>query len=341
MLAKKIYLLIDYRGMFYSSTREVAGSMNVLTVKTLLEAEGYEVFVKRFADIDFRSEDYHSARVLYQSSEDPNLRYKDYIEDVLLGLQLAGARLIPSFMHFRAHHNKVFMEILRDLGNLPEIQSIGSRKYGALEELERDIDSICYPVVVKPGAGSRSEGIALCGDRDALIGASRKISRSFSSVNFRGWFRGFLSGEKYKSISSYRGKFIVQNYIEGLCGDYKVLVYADRYYVLRRMNRDNDFRASGGGRLSYPITTPSVVLGYAEKVFAHFKVPFASLDIAVRHDIPFLLEFQFVSFGQYALEKSDHYYTKEGSVWVRIDDKSDLEETFVYAVATFLKIDES
>jgi hypothetical protein len=81
--------------------------------KRLLEMyfreQGYETVFIRYAEIDFRDMNFKDQYVLYQSSEDRGLYYKSYIEDMLLGMQLQGAILIPGFHAFRAHHNKVFM----------------------------------------------------------------------------------------------------------------------------------------------------------------------------------------------------------------------------------------
>lgn len=333
-----IYLLIDYREMFYSSTREVAGSMDVRKLKTLFEHQGYKVYVKRFSDVNFYSDEYRGAFILYQSSEDPDLRYKEYIEDVLLGLELLGAYLVPRFQLFRAHHNKVFMEILRDLSHNINVQSTRSRVYGTAEDLMLNIE---YPAVIKPSAGSQSNGVQLAKTPQELISAARRIARSFSTMNARWRIASFFSGKGFKTISQHRSKFIVQDYIDGLDGDYKVLVYADRYYVLRRNNRANDFRASGSGLLSYPNETPSAVLTYAESVFRYFNTPFASFDIATKDEKLFLLEFQFLSFGQYALEHSNHYYIYRNGMWQRVDTSSDLEDTFTYAVHVYLKKQEA
>jgi len=49
----------------------------------------------------------------------------------------------------------------------------------------------------------------------------------------------------------HRSKFIVQEFIPDLSNDWKVLVFWDKYYVLRRKNRPNDFRASGSGLFSF------------------------------------------------------------------------------------------
>lgn len=113
-----------------SSTKEVAGSMDIAKIKMLFEKQGYSVEIEKFSDVNFKSEKYNNFFVLYQSSEDPNLRYKGYIEDILIGLELIGAVLIPDFYKFRAHHNKVFMEILRDVSGCSLIQNIASKNIG-------------------------------------------------------------------------------------------------------------------------------------------------------------------------------------------------------------------
>lgn len=109
----QLLILLDYRSHFYSSTRARGDTMDVEAVKAGFEQLGYSVLVQHYSDLNFCNSNWTDTLVLYQSSEDPSLLYKDYIEDVLLGLQTQGAILIPRFEKFRAHHNKVFMEILR------------------------------------------------------------------------------------------------------------------------------------------------------------------------------------------------------------------------------------
>jgi hypothetical protein len=131
---KDILLLLDYRDQFYFSTRHRGASVDVERLKKYFSDYGFNLVTKHFYEIDLRKEDYKNKWVLYQSSEDPGLYYKDYIEDILLGLKTQGAQLIPDFKYFRAHHNKVFMEILRDVLNIREIQNIRSRSFGTYEE---------------------------------------------------------------------------------------------------------------------------------------------------------------------------------------------------------------
>ncbi len=333
----KIYLITDYRGGFYSSIRNIENmySMDVELLCRYFAEQDCELIVMSFADVDFREQNYSGKWVLYQSSEDPGLCYKSYIEDIVLGMHLQGARLIPPFNMLRAHHNKVFMEILRDLSPLKQLKTIRTKCYGIFEEFAQADTS--YPCVMKPASGACSKGVVLVNNKADKTKYGKKLSR----------VRYFLPDlkERIKRIyrrgyvprSLHRGKFIVQNLISGLSGDYKVLVYDDKYYVLHRQTRKNDFRASGSGLFRWPEETPTELLDFAREIFLSFDVPFVSLDIACNGDNYHLLEFQFLSYGTLTLEKSSHYYSKSADSWIRIDGESILENEVVRSVVEFVQ----
>lgn len=104
-----IHMLVDYRGAFYSSSFNIKQlcSMNVEEIRRRFREAGYDLRIKQFSDVDFRKDDFKNQFVLYQSSEDPGSMYKGYIEDILLGLRLQGAILIPQFEYFRASQQSV------------------------------------------------------------------------------------------------------------------------------------------------------------------------------------------------------------------------------------------
>jgi hypothetical protein len=108
MKNNKIFISTDYRKGFYSSTKYRGTYMNYKKVAKLFKKQGYNVEIENFSEVDFYSSKYKNSFILYQSSEDPGLKYKCFIEDIILGLKLKGAILIPEFKFFRAHHNKVF-----------------------------------------------------------------------------------------------------------------------------------------------------------------------------------------------------------------------------------------
>lgn len=328
---KKILILVDYNDYFYSSAVRKIFTMDVEKVKSFLEEDGYTVEVRNFCDINFRKDDFEGVYVLYTSQEDPDLKYKSFIEDIILGLKEKGAILIPDFKYFRAHHNKVFMEILRDISTEESIKNISSQCFGTKEEFDKVKNNISWPKVLKSSEGSTSLGVSLVNEKNV----DQKVKKTAFSFTFlphiKDFIKKLIKRPRYP-LSFYRNKFLVQNYVEGLSGDFKVLIYGDKYYILRRENRENDFRASGSGKFSWPESVSESLLNYAQKIYCSFNVPFISLDIGVKNKEYFLIEFQFVMFGTYTLEASDFFYTKHKDEWKKWNEISDLENVFAYSL---------
>lgn len=325
-------ILLDYRLGFYSSTRSRGASFDVSRLRVRFEQMGYTVFVKQFSELNLRNTNYKGTLVLYQSSEDQGLSYKDYIEDVLLGLTLQEALLIPDLPYFRAHHNKVFMEILRDVHGNTECQRLASQTFGTYEEYQRLFVPENFPVVLKPSAGSKSRDVAIAHNKKEADRYARSLSATPSFFNFMLSCRNLFDRRGFSPISNNRSKFTIQPFIPNLLGDYKILVYGDKYFVVFRENRPNDFRASGSGRLSFPKDVPREVLTFAKQIFENFDVPFVSLDIGYDGKTCYLFEFQFVLFGQYTVEHSAWYFFWNETEWSRADKRSVVEDEFALAI---------
>ena len=248
MNIRNILVLTDYRGAFYSSTKNTKTlcTLNVNKIENYFRKQGFLVDCREFSQVDM-SCDYSGTAVLYNSSEDYGLYYRSYIEDIVLALKNLGALLVPDFEYLRAHHNKCFMELLRKSLLPEEAAKVNTRIYGTYEEFKKDI----LPegrYVVKDSYGAGSSGVELADSLRDLDRVVKKHSMNYSAaVITREMRRRLLWGKNYHRASVHNRKFIVQNYIEGLSGDYKVLKYGSRFYSLYRKNRDNDFRASGGG----------------------------------------------------------------------------------------------
>ncbi|KKR02530.1 MAG: hypothetical protein UT29_C0001G0010 [Candidatus Yanofskybacteria bacterium GW2011_GWA1_39_13] len=334
----KLIILTDYRNQFYSSTRERGGSVNLSVLSGLFIKLGLDVVVKKFSEIDFVREDFDGVFILYQSSEDPGLHYKEYIEDILLGLKLKGAILIPDFFKFRAHHNKVFMEIYRDVILGKQVDTgIQAKYFGSLEDYQSSSIPLKFPSVLKPSEGSRSRNVSLLKDLNNSMSAIRKVSFSLTFQNIKREVLNMFDKKGYRKISQNRKKFIIQEYVSGLIGDYKVLVYSDKYFVLWRDNRTNDFRASGSGKLSFPIDVPVSLLNFARDVYECLDVPYISMDIAQSASGQnYLLEFQFLMFGQHTLEKSKHHFVSNENGWRRICEEVVLEEQLAKSVYEYI-----
>lgn len=305
----KIFLFTDYRGQFYSSTKYRGAAADPERLKSYFAEHNFELTVLPFSKIDFRTQNYKNVWILYQSSEDPGLFYRSYVDDLVLGLYIQGARLIPNLPQFRAHHNKHFLEILRDLHTLQDIKNLEAKRYGTYEDYLKDVNNLDKKaLVLKSSSSSKSRGVFLLDSYNKKIKLPKIISRTFSLQNLRYFIERLKTGNKPLRISNHRSKFVLQQYVDGLQGDYRVIAYGEKFYVLYRGNRTDDFRASGSMKFNYDIKLPTGLLDYAKKVFESFNVPYIALDIGIKNGEFFLFEFQFLSFGQYTLEKSHFYY---------------------------------
>lgn len=334
-----IIMLIDYRGQFYSSIRSSTIGMNLNIIKDIFNKEKIDLKIIPFKDVDFNLE-YNNTYVLYQSSEDKGLLYKSFIADILLGLKLKGAEIIPDYKCFHAHHNKSFQEILRNEIDIKGLVNTSSLSFGCKEEfIEYDKSNISYPVVLKSSEGCRSKSVSLNHNQKQLLKNVKKISKS---IDYKDALRFFLKRylrKGYIPESNHRNKFILQEFIPNLTGDYKVLIYGDKYYVLTRNNRKDDFRASGSGLFEFQKELPIEIFRISKAIKDYFKVPFISLDIAynTKTKLCYLIEFQFIMFGTYTLERSKWYFEHNKNEWNIVENTSNLEKVFSESIISYLK----
>lgn len=336
----KLYLLTDYKNHFELKWRDKpyrSGYDHGLLQKHFRQF-GFEIEFIQYSDVDFASiNQWQNRVVLYTSSEEVDYNYKDFIEDIVYGLEMAGAHVIPSHRFLRANNNKVFMELLREVLYDGQITGVVSRGFGTLEELERAIglNQIEYPCVIKAAKGAQSRGVARADTSEELVKQAKRLSRTpHLRRELRDWGRTYrVPG--YKKESRFQKKFIVQRLVPNLQNDWKVLIYADRYYILRRNNRPNDFRASGSG-LFLPdkkADFPMHMLDYVETIFNKTDVPNLSVDFAYDGKKPYILEIQAMHFGKSTTYHCSHYCIKHDGKWEWRSKEEDYDQEKLYAMS--------
>jgi hypothetical protein len=153
-------------------------------------------------------------------------------------------------------------------------------------------------------------------------------------------FLQFKIKTKYRlyPYTFYRKKIIVQNFIRGLQGDYKVIYFGGKYYALYRKNRDNDFRASGSGKL-YPVDEKELpgLLEFARKLTLEIDFPIIGMDIGFDGERYHLFEFQCIHIGPYTLQASQFWYEYIDGDWVKGIGSSILEEEYCRTIHNFIK----
>lgn len=340
MTSKSLVLLTDYRGSFYSRTanQRTLCTMDVAKICEYFGKFGYSVEVAEFKDIRV-SEHWRGRPVLYASSEDSGSLYKSYIEDVALALELSGAILLPKYCFLRAHHNKSFMEELRYVLFPKEAEGLNTRIFGTFEELAASNLIGTWPKVIKSAFGAGSKMVAKAANEKELLTIARRFSRSLSAADILREMYARIFWRGYVKRSHYRKKFVVQNYISGMAGDFKVLKYGARYYLLSRRNRTGDFRASGSGKFSVEIPeeiNKIALLEFAKKSADVIGTPLCSMDIGFNGEGFHLIEFQCLNFGPLTAEISVGYYSKIDGEWRNVVESCDLEYVLVEAISSHL-----
>jgi glutathione synthase/RimK-type ligase-like ATP-grasp enzyme len=336
----KLYILTDYKGNFGSKWN--AKPYRSGFDKDLL----VDIFSKNQINVEFLNfseigdpQKYKNQYVLYTSSEDIKYKYKSYIEDIIYILELNGAILLPSYKYLRANNNKVFMSLLEQhLGDKWNKQ-LKSWVFGTYEDLLKKKHLFKYPVVVKKSEGSMSKGVFLAKNQPQLLSISKKISATKNLFqDLKDKFRPFKHGG-YQLNSIYRGKFILQEFIPNLINDWKILVFGDKYYVLTRHIKDNDFRASGS-HYNYLAGSKAIMLDglldFAKTVFDAINLPHLSIDVVYDGCDFHLIEYQTLYFGTSTHDMSDVFFTLNENLWEQIPNKITIEEVYVDSVVQFI-----
>lgn len=339
MKIKKILIIVDYRQQFYSSIKISSGGMNLDLIFKYFTNSEYNVEIINFADIN-KINDFKNTFILYQSSEDKDLFYKNFISDVMRHIENLGALLIPKYDYFHAHENKVYQSLLTKDINIENLYIPKSCIFGSYEEFQSfKLLNMVFPVVLKSSDGCQSKGVSLCLNYNDL---NKQIKNISSTFNFKDYIRFKLKKllkKDYVIESLNLKKFLIQEFISNLNGDYKVLIYMDKAFVLKRHNRKNDFRASGSGIFEFVEDLPKGLLEVAYELRNYFDVPFISIDIAFNESMQsfILIEIQFMMFGTYTLEKSPHYYVKDDKDIRIIKTSSNLEKVFCESIISYIE----
>lgn len=275
--------------------------------------------------------------------------YQKYICDVVRHISLVrpDVRLIPSYDMLLAHENKGYQELVKKRLGISELKGA---YFGDISDFDATMKAES-PYVVKLLEGAMSSNVFLANDHQDLRSKLEKIGNKNRRYDLKRLLRSYMIWRKYNNVSDEfslqnyneffraRTPFVIQDFVPDLAHDYKVLVFGEKYFVLKRYVRENDFRASGSGDFVFEPPS-SAVLEYAKKVFDLLATPFVSLDIAERKGNCYLIEYQGIGFGPITLENSSGYYaysdSGDGGSWDFIEEEPDLEQSYADALKSFI-----
>lgn len=113
----------------------------------------------------------------------------------------------------------------------------------------------------------------------------------------------------------------------------------DKYFVIKRHNRENDFRASGSKLFDTHFQADELLLDKAEYLKNKFSgSPYLSMDFIFddRDNDCKLVEYQALHFGVSVIVKNTGYYARQGS-WQFVPQVLPIETELALGLAKFLK----
>ncbi|MFY0482077.1 ATP-grasp domain-containing protein [Flavobacterium sp. PLA-1-15] len=339
----KIFILTNYKNNFGSKSKDkpYRSGYDLKLLESLFRENGFEPIIISFSEIKFEFGFWKDQFVVYTSSEEKEYQYKSYIEDVIAGLENLGARTIPGHQFLRANNNKVFMEILSQTIIPENLNNNKALIFGSLEEVENAYQNkkIDLPCVIKKAAGAKSRGVFLANNFSELIQYSKKATDVFNLKSFLKERIRMKKHNGYKPESQYQNKIVIQPFIPNLKNDWKILIYGEKYFILKRSIRPNDFRASGSG-YNYAAGSksgfPLEQLNYVRNFFKALNIPNLSVDFAFDGEKPYVLEFQALYFGTSTILMSDDYYEFQNGNWVVKTITENLEEIYVKSIVEYI-----
>ena len=333
---KDIYIL-TYSGVF-SQDLKPWSSLDVNLLTASLAAKGLSITPIEYADA-LKLPSYTDHIFITSSSQNPTR--KRLIDDICYELNMRGSVIIPNLDLLRAHDNKGYQVLLSErLNIIKPIEAYFLLDHGTF----RCISDKNY--VIKTIDGASSNGVALVNSKKDLRKFFYKnlyLKHSFPSIfkAVKQKLKAFIKPSSYceaqRAFYETTISCVKQNFIAGLTFDYKVIVFYDEYYVLKRNIKKDDFRASGSNNFELLDHVSEDVLSFAKNTFDKLSAPYLSIDIVEKSGELFVLEFQGPHFGPYTVLTSRVFYKYNNGNWEKHStEKRHLECIYADALSKFI-----
>lgn len=192
-------------------------------------------------------------------------------KNILFSLEQAGIKVFPNFNTGWHFDDKIAQKYILEAIEAPLVPSyVFYDKKQALNWAESTI----YPKVFKLKGGAGSANVRLVKNKDeALKLINKAFKKGFPQFDrignlndrinkfksgqtgvlglLKSGARLFISTEYSKQQNNERGYVYFQDFLPGNTYDIRIIVIGERAFALKRLVRENDFRASGSGKLVY------------------------------------------------------------------------------------------
>ncbi len=309
-------------------------SLNLKKISNILDCANIKNDIITYYDFVNNSQEFNMSGCFFFYASSQYQEYKHYIEDIMLDVERRGGNLLPSYDMLRCHENKFYQEIVKKRLSLPSPRSL---LIGSLEDNHESCSWLSFPCVAKLPFGFGSSTVGLLSSmselklyiKNNLIATVKKRKNIFAVKKKNSIYKG--------NYPLSTGRIILQEYVSELEYDWKVLVFWDKIFTLKRFVRKNDFRASGSGNFDKYATPSNELLTFCSEIRHRLNTPFVSLDIVEKNNNFFVIEFQCLHFGPYTAMRSEQHYqkTSTGSYTI-IKENVDIDDLYGNALVQYI-----
>jgi glutathione synthase/RimK-type ligase-like ATP-grasp enzyme len=256
----------------------------------------------RRMQVDYKTVDCYSSDIIEQISDCDALMWHHHhtlVKDALFAGQLlsavqhSGRKVFPDFNTAWHFDDKVGQKYLLESINAPVADTF---LFYSESEAMKWLKHTQFPKVFKLRGGAGSRNVRLVSSaREGGRLVKKAFRKGFATYNkisdlrehlrrfefkkknivsvAKSIYRLFFSTPFSKTVGPQKGYILFQEYIPGNLFDIRIVVIGARAFGIKRMVRENDFRASGSGEIKYgkeeiDIRCVSIAFETTEKLWA-------------------------------------------------------------------------
>lgn len=325
-------ILLTHKGFFTQSLPDFK-NVEIEKIFSQLTYLGYECELLEYNDLakfDYLIDD----QAIYWIGSHQNPTVIRFIKDVLFARFHNRRNIVPSIETILCHENKGLMGLIASERSLEFVkQNYCCDTRISLHE---------QVAVFKKTTGAGSSGVSRIDKSRNNLGKFYRNAIQISTIDgliniSKNSLRKIINRKTQAKYNELHSAHVIQDFVANLDSDYKVLVFMDTIFCLKRLIRNNDFRASGSGKFSFPDEVPLELLKFALEMRKKIDTPYCSLDIIEQPTGNYsLIEFQTVHFGAYTAIHAPHAFKKLGDQYIKKQNMCQYEHMLCTALHEYV-----
>lgn len=257
-----------------------------------------------------------------------------FAKQLLYSLEMSGLKVFPDWRTSWHFDDKVGQKYLLESIGAPLVKSY---VFYDEEDALKWVEGTSFPKVFKLRGGAGAANVKLIRTKKEAKRIIRiAFNKGFSQFNrkaylkerynkwrqgrdsfigvLKGFGRLFITTEFAKMHAREKGYVYFQDFVANNDHDIRVIVIGDKAFSIKRLCRENDFRASGSGRIIYEkeqLNEESVLISF--HVADQLKLQCVGFDFVYSDDRPLIVELGY-GFLTSAYDKCAGYWSKD-MVW--------------------------